>query len=90
MYRGFHCIKKTKTFFGSCPQESLHIQSPTNLVSEFTMEGRTSDATIFESTSILVNDETENNNLVNPLLIVHWYIYPLPLTSTHRQHAKQT
>jgi hypothetical protein len=67
MYQGFHYSKKTHTFFGSCPRESLHIQSPANFVSEFTMEGRIFYA---ESTSILVNDETTNNYLVNPLLVI--------------------
>jgi hypothetical protein len=58
-------LTSTQTFLGSCPPpESLHIQSPANLVSEFTMEGGTSDAPVFESTSLLVNDETAYNYLV--------------------------
>lgn len=57
-------LTSTQTFLASCPPQPLHVQSPANLVSEFPMEGGTFAAPVFESTSLLVNDETANNYLV--------------------------
>lgn len=58
-------LTSTQTFLGSrSPLEPLHVQSHANLLSEFPMEGRTSDAPVLESTSLLINEETANNYLV--------------------------